>query len=203
MLSAMNITAMIRGLAWDVGIPVLAYYALYFLGASDWVALLAATVLAGARVVWVAVRDRELNAFAAVMLIVFGLGLLLSFLTGDARFLLLVKSLTTGVVGLFFLGTVVLGRRPLTLAAQQAWQPDRSDELAREYDRDPDVRRGHRVVSTVWGLGLLGEALLRVVIVLLLPLPVAVGASSALLVLTIAGLLVWTVRWTKAQTAGT
>ena len=201
MLVLMNLKAMIRGLAWDVGIPVLAYYVLHLLGASDWVALLAATVLAGARVVWVAVRDRQLNAFAAVMLIVFGLGLALSFVTGDARYLLLVKSLTTGVVGLFFLGTVVLGRRPLTLAAQQAWQPDRYDELAREYDSDPDVRRGHRVVCTVWGLGLLAEALLRVVIVLLLPISVAVGASSALLVLTIVGLMFWTARWTKARTA--
>jgi hypothetical protein len=191
----MNARAMVRGLAWDVGLPVVAYYALVLLGASDWVALLTGTCLAGVRVVWGVVRERALNPFAAVMLLVFGLGLALSFVTGDPRFLLLVKSLTTGVVGLFFLGTAALGRRPLTLAAQQSWSPDRAEELGREYAADPDVRRGHRFISTVWGLGLVGEALLRVVLVLLLPLDVAVGASSALLVVVIAGLVVWTGRW--------
>lgn len=192
---------MIRGLVWDVGLPALAYYVLHLLGASDWVALLAGTLAAGLRLVWVAARDRALNPFAAVMLIVFGLGLALSFVTGDARFLLLVKSLTTGVVGLFFLGTVIGGGRPLTLAAQQSWQPDLAGELGREYATDPDVRRGHRYLSTVWGLGLIAEALLRVGVVLLLPVSVAVGVSTALLVLTIAGLTMWTVRFVKAHTA--
>ncbi len=191
----MNVKAMVRGLAWDVGLPVAAYYLLNVLGVSDWVALLTATCLAGLRVVWGVVRERALNPFAAVMLIVFGLGLVLSFATGDARFLLVVKSLTTGVVGLFFLVTAVRGRRPLTLAAQQSWSPDAADELAREYATNPHVRRGHRLCSTVWGLGLIAEALLRVVIVYLLPLDVAVGASSALLVATIAGLLVWNARY--------
>jgi hypothetical protein len=198
----MNVKAMIRGLAWDVGLPVAAYYVLHALGASDWVALLTATCLAGLRVVWGVVRERALNPFAAVMLIVFGLGLLLSFATGDARFLLVVKSLTTGVVGLFFLVTAVRGRRPLTLAAQQSWSPESADELAREYATNPHVRRGHRLCSTVWGLGLLGEALLRVVIVYLLPLDVAVGASSALLVVAIAGLLFWNARYVARARVG-
>ncbi len=191
----MNVRAMVRGLAWDVGVPVVAYYALTLLGASDWVALLTGTCLAGLRVVWGVVRERALNPFAAVMLLVFGLGLALSFVTGDPRFLLLVKSLTTAVVGLFFLVTAAVGRRPLTLAAQQSWSPDTAEELGREHAADPDVRRGHRFVSTVWGLGLVGEALLRVVIVLLLPLHVAVGASSALLVVVIGALVVWTGRY--------
>ena len=47
----------------------------------------------------------------------------------------------------------------------------------------------------MWGLGLLAESLLRVPIVYLLPLDVAVGASSVLLVVTIAGLLFWNSRY--------
>ena len=39
---------MVRGLAWDVGLPLVAYYALHFLGASDWVALLTASSRRGA-----------------------------------------------------------------------------------------------------------------------------------------------------------
>ena len=63
-----------RGLAWDVGLPVVTYYALHLLGFGDRVALLAATLAAGARILLVAIRDRALNAFATLMVIVLGLG---------------------------------------------------------------------------------------------------------------------------------
>jgi hypothetical protein len=76
---------MLRGLAWDVGLPLAAYYGLHALGVADWPALLAATAVAGLRIVWVAVRDRRLNAFATIMLVIFGIGLILSFVSGDAR----------------------------------------------------------------------------------------------------------------------
>ena len=114
---------MLRGLAWDVGLPLAAYYGLHALGASDWTALLAATGMAGMRIVWVAVRDRRLKLFATMMLVVFGLGVMLSFVSGDARFLLLKDSITTAAVGLAFLVTSLRGT-PLTLAAAQGFRPN-------------------------------------------------------------------------------
>jgi hypothetical protein len=68
--SAVRPGLMIRGLAWDVGLPLLAYYGLHQLGINDWTALLAATAAAALRIVWVALRDRALNLFATVMLVV-------------------------------------------------------------------------------------------------------------------------------------
>jgi hypothetical protein len=47
------------------------------------------------RIGWAAVRDRSLNLFATVMLLVFGIGLALAFMSGDARFLLLKGSIVT------------------------------------------------------------------------------------------------------------
>ena len=152
---------MLRGLGWDVGLPVLGYYALHLAGVNDFVALLVASLLAAARIGWVAVRERELNPFATVMLVVFGIGLVLAFVSGDPRFLLLKNSIVTGAVGLVFLVTTLWGR-PLSLAASQSFQPARREEIRREYDTDPLVRRGHRVSSAVWGGVLLGESLVRV-----------------------------------------
>ena len=101
---------MLRGLAWDVGLPLAAYYALHVLGVSDWVALL------GHRRWWrrcgssgALSRDRRLNPFATVMLLVFGIGLALAFVSGDPRFLLLKDSFVTGAVGLTFLVTALRG----------------------------------------------------------------------------------------------
>ncbi len=198
----LNPMMMVRGLAWDVGLPLVAYYALHLLGVSDWIALLAATGSAALRIGWIALRDRTLNLFATVMLLVFGLGLALAFVSGHARFLLLKGSIVTAAVRIAFLVTAARGRRLLTLAAEQSFAPARATEIAEEYRTDPDVRRGHRISSTVWGVALLAEAALRVPLIYLLPISVMVGVSTAMLVVTISGLIVWNNRYVaRAQQA--
>jgi hypothetical protein len=192
--------AMLRGLGWDVGVPLVGYYALHLLGFADWPALLVATALAGVRIVWVAVRERSLNLFASLMLVVFGLGLLLAFVSGDARFLLLKNSIVTGAVGLVFLATVLWGT-PLSLAASQSFQPARRAEIRHDYDTDPLVRRGHRVSSTVWGLVLLLESLIRIPLVYLLPISVMVGLGEAITVVAFAGLITWNLWYVRRVTA--
>jgi hypothetical protein len=180
-----------RGLALDVGLPVVAYYTLHAAGVSNWFALLVATLVAAARVVLVAVRQRRLNALALVMLVIYGVGLALTFATGDVRFLVLKDSVGTGVLGLLFLCSAVAGH-PLTLSATQSWGRDRAATMAELYRTVPAVRHGHVVASMVWGFGLLAEALLRVLLVFLLPISVVVGVSTALTVVVIGSLMVWT-----------
>jgi hypothetical protein len=182
---------MLRGLAIDVGLPIVAYYALHLLGASDWVALVTASGVAAARIVWSAVRQRSFNAFATVMLLVYGIGFALALATGDPRTLLLRNSLITASVGVMFLVTAIRGRRPLTLAALQSFAPARAAAAAEEYATNPHVRRGHRLASTVWGVGLVAEALVRIPLVYVLPVDVSVGATEALWIATFAGLMVW------------
>jgi hypothetical protein len=191
---------MLRGLGWDVGLPVVGYYALHLAGVSDFVALLVATGLAGARIVWVAVRERELNPFATVMLVVFAIGLVLALVSGDLRFLLLKNSIVTAVIGLVFLGTTLFGT-PLSLAASQGFQPARKAEIRREYDTNPHVRHGHRLSSTVWGVGLILEALVRVPLVFLLPISVMVALGEVMTIATIGGLLAWNIWYVKRATA--
>jgi hypothetical protein len=192
----LNARSMLSGVSWDVGLPLLGYYGLHLLGVSDWPALLAATCLAAVRIIWVAVRERSLNLFASVMLIVFGLGVLLALVSGDARFLLLKNSIVTGAVGLAFVASVLWGR-PLSLAASQSFQPARREELRREYDTNPLVRRGHRVSSTVWGGVLLTESLVRVPLVYLLPVSVMVGVGEAMSIAAFAGLITWNLWYVR------
>ena len=194
--SPIGARTMLRGLGWDIGLPVVGYYALHLLGVADLPALLVATGLAGLRMVWVAVRDRSLNLFATVMLVVFGIGVLLALVSGDARFLLLKNSIVTGAIGLVFLVSVLLGT-PLSLAASQSFQPERRDEIRRAYESEPLARRGHRVSSTVWGLGLLAEALVRVPLVYLLPVSVMVGVGEVLSVAVIGSLVGWNIWYVR------
>lgn len=193
--------ALVRGLAWDVGIPLAAYYVLHLAGATDWAALLAATGAAACRLLWTAFRGKSLNPFAMLMFIVFGLGLGLSFLTGDPRFLLLKDSAITGGVGISFLVLAALGH-PLTLDAAKTWSPERAGEMDRAFHRNPAVHRWHLKISAVWGAALIAEASTRAVLVYLLPIDVMVGVSAALAVIVFAALIAWTVRdWKRRQAA--
>lgn len=96
--------------------------------------------------------------------------------------MLLRSSLIRGSIGLVFLVTAVRGRRPLTLAALQSVVPGKAEQAQREYDTDPGVRHGHRLASTVWGVALLAEAIVRIPLVYLLPVEIAVGATEALFI---------------------
>jgi len=196
--------SMIRGLAWDVGLPLTAYYLLHLAGASDWVALLAGTLAAGVRIVWVAARDRTWNPFATVILVSFLVGLGLAFVSGDPRFLLFKDSVLTGTIGICFLVSTAVGR-PLTLAASQSWGEGSSGSLVANYDTDPLVRRGHRVCSLAWGFGLLAEALIRVPLIYLLPVKVMVGLSTAITVTAVSLLVAFTfgyIRHLRQRAAG-
>jgi hypothetical protein len=185
--------ALVRGLAWDVGVPLAVYYVLHLAGATDWAALLAATGAAVCRLLWSAFKGHALNPFAMLMVIVFGLGLGLSFITGDPRFLLLKDSAITGGIGVSFVVLAALGH-PLTLDAAKTWSPERAGEMDRDFRRNPAVHRWHLKVSVVWGAALIAEASTRAVLVYLLPIDVMVGVSAALAVIVFAALIAWTVR---------
>src|SRR5262245_62016267 len=92
-----GLVAILRSLLWDVGLSLAAYFVAHRLGASDYVALLAGSVAALARMLYVAARARKFDMFAAVMLGVFLVGLGLSFLTGSPKFLLVKESFGTGI----------------------------------------------------------------------------------------------------------
>lgn len=139
----------------DVGLPLLAYYGLHTAGVGDYRALLAATVVAGLRVAFVALRNRRLDGFAAFLMAVFAVGLALSFATGDARFMLAKDSVGTVVAGLIFLGTCVVGR-PMMFYAAQRFSATTSEKRAwwnTKWQTSPGFRRGFRVMSVVWGVG--------------------------------------------------
>ncbi|GEL25948.1 hypothetical protein PSU4_49020 [Pseudonocardia sulfidoxydans NBRC 16205] len=198
--TGMPVGPMLRGLGLDLALPVVAYYVLHLFGVGDYVALLVAALVAAARVVVSVVRHRSLNLFATVMLVVFGLSLALTLISGDEHFFLLKNSIVTGAVGLTFLATA-FGPRPLTLAAAESFNPRKGADLAEAFRTDPRVRRGHRISSTVWGAGLLAEALIRIPLVYLLPVSVMVGLGEVMFLGAMALLLAWNVWYVRRAQA--
>lgn len=184
---------MVTSLAWDLGPSLAAFYGAQLLGCSHYASLLAGALASAARLAWVALRDRRIDPFALFLMLLFAVGLVLTFATGDVRFALLKDSLTSLLAGLFFLGSCLV-HRPLSYSAAQRFAgPAGAAELRARFV-DPVVRRRYYLSSLVWGGGLLAESLLRVPLVLLLPFDAAVAASNVLMVLTYTVLITWTIR---------
>jgi hypothetical protein len=182
---------MFLGLFWDIGLSLVAYYGLRALGASPYVALLGGTVTAGLRILYVWLRARRFDGFAAFMLAEFGVGLGFALLTGDARFLVAKESFSTAVAGLIFLATCGFGR-PMIWHAAVRFQPAARAELERLWRDSPGFRRTFLVLTAGWGGGMLAEAAARVVVAYTLPVDAAAGLSQVLRFGTLGLLVLWT-----------
>ena len=146
------------GLLADIALPLVAYYALHAIGVSDRIALTAAAVAAGVRLIAEALLRRRVTWFASIMLVTFGVGAVLTLTGGDPRTILLKDSAGTGLIGVVFLVSLI-GPAPFTLAATETWRPDQAAHAARLYRGDRRVRRVFRATTLLWGAGLLGESL--------------------------------------------
>ncbi len=189
----------------DVGLPLLAYYGLHALGVGDYRALLAGTIVAGLRVTFVALRSRRLDGFAAFLMAMFAVGLALAFATGDAKFMLAKYSVGTAIAGLIFLGTCVVGRPVMFYAAQRfaATTSEKRESWNTLWQTKPAFRHGFRVMSVVWGVGLLVEAAVRLPLIYLLPIQVMVGLSTVLQIAAFSLLMTWGMWYGKRmQRAG-
>jgi hypothetical protein len=98
--------------------------------------------------------------------------------SGLARFVLARGGLTTALAGCLMLGSLL--RRPLILELMRshAERLGLGSALERRWSADPVLQHGMRVVTAVWGVGLLGDAAVRVLMALLLPVrlvPLAQG----------------------------
>ncbi|MEO6087507.1 MAG: VC0807 family protein [Umezawaea sp.] len=179
-------------LLWDAGLPLATYYLLRAVGQSEQVALLAGTVLAAARMIWVAARTRSFDGFAAVLAAVLCIGLVLSVVTGDARFILVKESFGTAAAALVLLASCA-SRSPLVLVAVRAGSNHaKRAEIDRLCGSVPPFRRAFVLMTAVWGVGLLLESILRVPLVYLLPADLMAGLSVVLLLVVIGVLSVWT-----------
>jgi hypothetical protein len=170
----------------DVAPPLVAYYGLRALGVSEYVALLSATVLSGVRVVYGVVKSRRLDPFAVYLLLTFGLSLAVGLATTDPKLILIGNTLVNGIGGLLFLGSCVVGT-PLTQVVGERFRP------AEEADPTPTegvrIRRVHVLLSAMWGVGLLVEVAIRLVVIAHLSVDAANGVNSAI-TLPVIGVLV-------------
>ncbi|MEU1598404.1 VC0807 family protein [Streptomyces sp. NPDC005708] len=166
----------------DVAVPIGSYYLFKDgFGTSTLMALGLSSVVPAVRTVWGVVKERTLNAFAALILFVNVAGLLLSFVAGDPRLMLAKDSGISSVIGIGILASVVMGK-PMMTAGMKPWLVKgvaaREAAWTRLQDRSSAFRRAERVFSVVWGVVLLAECVVRVVGAYTLPVDTMVWMGS-------------------------
>ena len=175
----------LRSLAIDVAVPTATYYVLTkgFGVGLVW-ALTASSVLPLIRTVTSQVRDRHINALAALMLTINVVGIASSFLVGDPRLMIAKDSLISSVVGFGILVSVFRGR-PMMTAALEPWltrgDPARTAAWRRLAGESGQFRRLEVRYNLIWAGFLLAECAARIVGAFTLPIDTMMWLSSVLI----------------------
>ena len=112
-------------------------------------------------------RHRRLDALSVLVVSGIALSLLAMLGGGGVKFLQLREKLVTGVIGLAFVGSVVIGK-PLIYELARASMRRKSEGEAQEFEAlqvHAGFRRTMKVMTLVWGFGLLADVALGVVLV--------------------------------------
>jgi len=194
-----------RSLAITVALPlgiVLVLQNFFHVPAVQALAVGAVIPLADIILGWI--REHKLQPLSFLMLIVIAGGIAASIFSGDVRFALIKESFATIVVGATFLGSL-LAPRPLIFWLGQQFST--GNDAAKKADWEtrwqtrPAFRHGVRLMSLVWGLGFLLDAIARVVFAFTLPANTVIVLSPISVIVITVGLVVWTLRYSRAALA--
>src|SRR5580658_7009490 len=194
-----DLRAMLPNLLIDGALPAIAYQILSRHGVADVPALTAGAIFPAANIIRKFIVTRSLDLIGAIVLIFLTIGVIGSLLSGNVLFVLIKESFITGLVGLLFLSSLLWQRPIIFYIARQFVAGEDPERLAWWNKRweFPRFRRVMRVMTTVWGLGYLIEALVRVAIALTFAPGTVVIVSPILAIGTTVGLIFWTRRYGK------
>jgi hypothetical protein len=174
----------------DVLVPVGIYFALRRAEVGNVLALTAGAFVPALRVITSIVRDRRVAGLAAFVLAIFALSIALAFVTGNARVLLAKESVFTMLAGVYCLGSLFVGR-PFSYYTMRRFVVGDEEEAKAEWENSEEFRHTLRVLTLAWGIGFVGEALMRLVLVYDLPVSTMVIVSPILLAALVVVLVIF------------
>jgi intracellular septation protein A len=153
----------------DIVLPVAGYYALRGLGVSEVWSLILSGLPPSARVLFSLIRHRKLDGMAVFVLLVLVLNLGTAAISGDARTLLIRSGWVSLPLASWMLGSLFVGRRPMTFQAALSLLPNKADQLESFYRAKPGFRRLWRRLAVIWGVAILAGCVANIVMAYTLP----------------------------------
>jgi hypothetical protein len=189
-----------RSLIVSVALPLIAVQVLLRTGTPAVTALAIAAIFPFGDALVTLVRKRRFDPIAVLSLVAIVVGIGTSGITGNAGFAVAKDSLFTLVFGLIFLGSLA-APRPMIFVLGKQFATGGDPAAAEAWDARwslPGFRQTVRLITVVWGCGLLLEAVLRVIAAFTLPVTTSTLVSPVLQVVTFAALIFWTTNYTRA-----
>ncbi|RJO73626.1 hypothetical protein D5S18_20785 [Nocardia panacis] len=182
-----------RQLLLEVALPLGGYYALRAAGAHPLLALLAPALITVPFLIHGAVRQRRLDMVALCTLTLITLGAVMSLITGDARTLLVRDSWLFGALGAWILLTLWTRRPFMRITAQAIVTAKIGEAGYRQWDArwDTDSRFRHhlRLLTAVWGVTFLVDAVVRIALAYTLPVDSVPLVSTVQWLVVLGGLI--------------
>jgi intracellular septation protein A len=179
----------------DVLVPLGVYFALRRAGAGNVLALTAGAFVPALRVLISVVSERRVERSAALVLVMFVLSIALAFVTGNARFVLARDSVFTMLVGVYLLGSLLVGRPFIYYTMRRFVVAGSEEEAKKRWERawrnSKEFRHTLRVLTLAWGVGFVAEALVRLVLIYELPVSTMVIVSPALFIALLVVLVIF------------
>jgi hypothetical protein len=197
---APSLRAMAPSTIFGALIPLGVYYGVRSHVANDATALVIAGAFPAAWVLVELARKRTLDAIGSITLFGFLAGIAASYALGGNAFVLKVRdSAFTGLFGLVCLLSLSW-HRPAMFHIGKALSAGDDKDRRKAYDELfelPTSRRTFLIITTVWGVGLLLEATVRILLAVALPTGTFLAVSPVLGAACFGGMFVFTLRYSK------
>lgn len=179
----------------NIVLPIITYSVLADRGVGEVPALLISGVWPALETVLSLAIRRKADEFSIFALIFLGLGVLAALGFNSPRLLLVKESAVTGLFGIVLLASL-LAPRPLMFYFGRRFATNGTPESIAWWNglwQYPGFRNTQRLITIVWGVTLLSEALLRIWLTYQLSTGTMVVVSSVLPYVTLAVLITWTI----------
>jgi intracellular septation protein A len=174
--------SMVPSLVINGAFPFILYQVLTGNGVATVPALVAGAVFPLTYTLWGWVRTRHLDLIAGISLFFIVTGATASLVSGSTRFTLIKESFFTGLFGLVFFGSL-LAPRPFMFYMAREFATGGAPERMGLWDQRwqyPSFRHAMRVMTAMWGVTFVADALIRVGLVFVLSTSVFLVTSQVL-----------------------
>jgi hypothetical protein len=190
-----------RSLIINIALPLIVVQVLLRTGTPPVTALALAAIIPAGEAIIGLVRTRRFDPINVLSLVAIVVGIGTSGITGNAGFAVAKDSLFTIVFGILFLGSLATPR-PMIFSLGKQFATGGDPAAAAAWDTrlaEPGFMRTVRLITAVWGCGLLLEAVLRIVAAFTLPPTSSTIVSPVLQVVTFGALILFTTRYVRVM----
>jgi intracellular septation protein A len=185
----------------NIALPLLTYSVLTGRGVHEVPALLISGIWPALETVVSLARERKIDEFSLFVIIFLVLGVVAALGFNSPRLVLVKESAITGLFGIVLLASL-LAPRPLMFYFGRRFATDGSAERVTWWNalwQFPGFRATQRILTVVWGVSLIAEAVLQAALTYVLPTGVMVVLSTILPYAVLGALIFWTIRFGRSR----